>query len=230
MTSLTKTHQDKGYLYANENNYISTKCPYSRTITNSIRPVCINWNKYGERIVNFSKQHSSNNELNIPTMNSSEQKKSAEISVINLEREGDNVSDISSNDDNVSDISSDDEEIEILTTQDHQVREVELFWSTISRFRYCDRDEGYVSKNHIRLNRDEKIFIKRMLDFRFIPQMKTILDETPIHDGIDASEYNNLITHIIFKGKLFYEGIIQNPIVSLYLCNQYYPIYSWICE
>lgn len=102
------------------------------------------------------------------------------------------------------------------------------FWALISRIRCCDKDEGGMTKNNIRLNNDECRDVLLMINGKYIPELKTVLTNIPILDGIDASDYNNLLTHIIAKGRAFYNGIMENPVVSLYLCDQFYPVYTWI--
>jgi hypothetical protein len=102
------------------------------------------------------------------------------------------------------------------------------FWSYINQIRCCDKDEGRMTKNNICLSSVECQNILMSIDDKYIPELKISLTNIPIMDGIPSSDYCNLLTHIIAKGKPFYNGIIENPMVSLYLCDQFYPVYTWI--
>ena len=102
------------------------------------------------------------------------------------------------------------------------------FWHLIRRINCYDKSDGRMTKNNIVLSHNECIDVITVIDLKYIPKLKECLVDVPIMDGIDISDYNNLLTHIIAKGEAFYNGIIANPMVSLYLCDQFYPVYTWL--
>ena len=105
-----------------------------------------------------------------------------------------------------------------------------VFWALMRRVRCCDKDEGRMTKSSISLSPDDCRTVLYMINGKFLPALKTALTDIPIMDGINVSEYNDLLTHIIAKGSAFYDGMIANPIVSLYLCYQFYPVYTWLSQ
>jgi hypothetical protein len=102
------------------------------------------------------------------------------------------------------------------------------FWHLIRRINCYDKSDGRMTKNNIVLSHNECLDVITIIDLKYIPKLKECLVDVPIMDGIDISDYNNLLTHIIAKGEDFYNGIIANPMVSLYLCDQFYPVYTWL--
>ena len=137
-----------------------------------------------------------------------------------------------SNDFNINVIYKNDNEENKNTNNDNSFETIneDDFWKLIDRIRCCDRDEGIMSKNSIKLPTLECRNVLSMIDTKYIPELNAAMSDVPILDGVDISEINNLLTHIICKGKIFYNGIIENPTVSLYLCDQFYPVYTWINE
>lgn len=105
-----------------------------------------------------------------------------------------------------------------------------VFWALMRRVRCCDKDEGRMTKSSISLSPDDCRTVLYMINGKFLPALNTALTDIPIMDGINDSEYNDLLTHIIAKGSAFYDGMIANPIVSLYLCDQFYPVYTWLSQ
>lgn len=105
-----------------------------------------------------------------------------------------------------------------------------VFWELMGRVRCCDKDEGRMTKSSISLSPDDCRTVLYMINGKFLPALKTAFTDIPIMDGINVSEYNDLLTHIIAKGSAFYDGMIANPIVSLYLCDQFYPVYTWLSQ
>lgn len=103
-------------------------------------------------------------------------------------------------------------------------------WNDIASIRCCDRDEGVMTINNIRLSRDICTIILDILNDIHLPLLRDCLRNVPIMDGIEESNYNDLLTHAICKGRDFYSGIIRNPEIILYLCDQYYPIYTWLTQ
>jgi hypothetical protein len=104
------------------------------------------------------------------------------------------------------------------------------FWHIIAKIISYDRDEGIMTRNSIRLTIAECTNILAAINFKYIPELKEKLRDVPIMDGIEANDYNNLLTHIIARGKSFYIGIMNNPIVSLYICEQFYPVHTWLTQ
>ena len=111
---------------------------------------------------------------------------------------------------------------------DKQNTETQEFWNIISKVQCLDKDEGNMTRGNIRSVLPHRDMVLRLLRDKFIPKLREVLSSTPLSDGIDVDEYDNLLTHIVFKGKVFYDAIVVDPIFSLYLCNQYYPIYTWL--
>ena len=112
----------------------------------------------------------------------------------------------------------------------YQLADLTDFWRAVGLVRCLDKDEGAMTKANVRPLYSRRAIILNLLDTTFIPKLKEVLESTPLSDGIDKHEYNNLLTHIVFKGKMFYEAILIDPVISLYLCSQYYPIYDWITK
>ena len=104
----------------------------------------------------------------------------------------------------------------------------ETLWNDIASIRCYDRDEGIMTINNIRLSREKCTIIVNVLNDIHLPLLRNCLRNVPVMDGIDESNYNDLLTHVICKGRDFYSGIIRNPEIVLYLCDQYYPIYTWL--
>lgn len=105
------------------------------------------------------------------------------------------------------------------------------FWKIINKIPYYDKDENKMNINSINLK--PKI-CKKILDkinTELIPELKLSFSNISTLECMnDPNEYNNFLTHIIFKGEIFYNGIKNDPVVCLYLQSdyQYYPIYNWI--
>lgn len=102
------------------------------------------------------------------------------------------------------------------------------FWNIINKIQYYDKDESFMSKASITFSYNEKFWIRQKLNSIFIPIMKTKLSETAVLDRINIDDINNFITHIIFKGRIFYVATLNDPELSFYLCTQFYPIYDWL--
>lgn len=114
-------------------------------------------------------------------------------------------------------------------TDNTQNKELDLFWKMVYKTRCVDKDEGYMCQSSFPLNKEESSFSKYILNNKMFTHLKEVLDTTAIREVITTdNEYNDIMTHIIFKGQSFYNGIIADPTIALYLCDQYYPIYTWI--
>ena len=112
--------------------------------------------------------------------------------------------------------------------EDRMNSEISEFWRLITRVVCLDKDEGIMTPRSIGQITHQKNMILNHLNNRFIPKLKEALSNTPINDGIDQKDMNDLLTHIVFKGKAFYDAIVADPMFGLYLCDQYYPIYTWL--
>jgi hypothetical protein len=102
------------------------------------------------------------------------------------------------------------------------------FWNVIDSVIYYDRDEMHITQ--IVLLQDDRTYILQKINSTFIPILKKQLSRTAYLEGIDRLDINNFITHIIFKGRLFYTAVVKDPNLSLYLCTQFYPIYNWLSD
>ena len=108
-------------------------------------------------------------------------------------------------------------------------KDMDTFWRIMRGYRCCDLDEGHMSPSNISSSPNEARFVLGILSNRLIPKLRKELDKTAICDGLDNDvDYVNLMTHVVAKGEEFYNGILQNPVVSLYLCDQYRPINTWL--
>lgn len=110
----------------------------------------------------------------------------------------------------------------------------EDFWVNISEIKCYDKDEKKMTQSEflkmiLKKNTTHGIqYYKSWMDNIFIPRLKEKIIFINLMDFIEPSNLDDILAHIIFKGKEFYNTILQNPDVCLYLVNQYYPIYSWI--
>ena len=139
-----------------------------------------------------------------------------------------------SNDETKSDQSNDETKLNIQSDMklyienNEESRDLIYFWNIMSELNCVDSDDGHMSIRSVRLTKKQCAHSLKHLDNLFIPYLKTYLDELNILTLIGADNYKNFLTHIIAKGKNFYNYIIENPECSLYMCDQYYPIYEWL--
>lgn len=189
---------------------MTTFCDYTRITLNATRNIAINWEPNILTIVEMS---TTSKEVTLNISNSLINKpiKKNNPEYINLEN----------------DLKVEDNKGET-TIEDNLLRTA--FWTMISRINCVDRDEGLLYKNDIlrKFSMREVIFLLEQINNIYIPILKAKLNNVPLLQTIGDENYNNILTHIIVKGKIFYEGIINNPEVSLYLCNQFYPIHDWL--
>ena len=103
------------------------------------------------------------------------------------------------------------------------------FWQTIKKLNLPDPDDIEITSNYInRLSYYEKRLITNKLPF-FINKINNILGNT--NSAINTLSYeqkNNILSHIICKGKDFYLAVCGIPDIALYLINNSYPIYTWL--
>ena len=141
-----------------------------------------------------------------------------------------------SNDETESDQSNDETKLNIKIQSDMKLyienneesRDLIYFWNIMLELNCVDSDDGHMSILSVRLTKNQCAHALKHLDNLFIPYLKTYLDELNILTLMGSDNYNEFLTHIIAKGKNFYNYIIENPECSLYMCDQYYPIYEWL--
>ena len=210
MTSLVNAPDEKYFIYNNKNVYYKTEgiSGVMRRLSrkDETRYVSVDWKKYGEII----ERASEDSKISLDDIKAvDEEKKESESENIRIPRI---MSDIK-------------------------------FWNIVNSLRYVDIDERFINLSIIKLKintkKSKKILFK--LNNQFIPELKSILDAESTFSGTsissfilynDISAYENFITHIIFKGYDFYNGVKETPLLSLYLYeqNQYYPIYKWLTD
>jgi hypothetical protein len=104
-----------------------------------------------------------------------------------------------------------------------------VFWNLISRINWYDTDERSLNKQHIKraFNIDQMRSILIKMKNVYIPRLRIAVASANLEDLVEEN-FNNVLAHIIMKGKIFYNGIILLPEVSLYLCDKFYPVYDWL--
>lgn len=224
------------YIYPNENlnkrttyNYLERISAYSSRIIQSDRIVNICWKKNYKRIKEIS-QLSKETPFNIKSELLKNKKYTKQMT-----NEKKTKKENKEYDSDATNSASDIEKETIINEESDNDEEMiqeenNAFWQIIRKIMWYDRDEGIRCSNdiHRNINRIELIFIKSQINSRFIPLLKSVLLNTPLFENLDERDQYNIMTHIILKGKEFYNGIIQNPFVSLYLFEQYYPAYDWM--
>jgi hypothetical protein len=106
-----------------------------------------------------------------------------------------------------------------------------IFWGIVGRIRWFDKDESLMTKSSlIRINHFQLNIIMRSMIDKFIPELKDKLDTICLLESLSEDEHNNIMSHIIMKGRQFYDCILACPEISLYLAENYYPAYKWIAE
>lgn len=201
--------------YNNKSRYMAEYCEYNRTTRKATRPVVIDWKKSISNIISLSQLEKGINIDIQSAVKMSKKKKSTR-----KKSKSDNKSNIE-----ITKVYINDDESE---SEDHNMR-ILSFWDMLSGIRWFDKDERRMISNDLiqNVNMDQLRYIFEQIDETFIPELRTALNDVPLLQAIDDENHNNILTHIILKGKQFYEGIIQNPEVSLYLIPQYYPAYDW---
>jgi hypothetical protein len=102
------------------------------------------------------------------------------------------------------------------------------FWNIINNLQWYDRDEGMIDNITRQDILENKLFIFSNLESYFIPELKITLINLPIRTILNESEYNNFISHIVFKGTQFYNAVTESPDLCLYLLYNYHPVYNWV--
>lgn len=201
------------------NRYVSERCQYSNTTLNTNRPVEIYWKENINKIIEMSTT-SKDIKIDIATSLIPFLKIIKEKEIKNDKKKDlitrNNVSETN----NIEETKNDDEE---------QINS--SFWNMISRLRWYDRDEGMYLNPHTitrKFTRDEATFLLRCIKNIYIPKLSEKLIETNIFNIVSSASHNNILTHIILKGKVFYNAILDSPDVCLYLHDQYYQCYDWL--
>ena len=104
-----------------------------------------------------------------------------------------------------------------------------IFWQCVNSMTCYDRSEGFMSPlSFTCICKNNRSAILLYLDHRILPNLEKKL--LPIRNRISTSETNwkNFLTFIAFKGKDFYDLVIESPSVCLYIKHNYYPIYTWL--
>ena len=69
-------------------------------------------------------------------------------------------------------------------------------------------------------------FLLNIINHELIPRLKERL--FILLQLIDVNKHNNIMAHIIMKGRTFYNCVMETPSISLYLIDQYYDVYDWL--
>lgn len=204
--------------------YVSERCQYSNTTLDTNRLVEINWKENIDKIIEMS---TTSKDIKIDIAPSliqkkklSKKKKPKMIKIKDLITRK-----------NVSETNNIEETIIEETKNDDEEQINNSFWNMISRLRWYDRDENMYLNPHTitrKFTRDEATFLLRCIKNIYIPKLSEKLIETNIFSIVASASHNNILTHIILKGKVFYNAILDSPDLCLYLHDQYYPCYDWL--
>lgn len=114
-----------------------------------------------------------------------------------------------------------------ITPEDIKIA-VKRFWGLTSKCLWYDKDEILLKKENLNrfFTRDDMNFILNIMTHELIPKLKERL--TVLLQYIDVSKHNNILAHIIMKGRVFYDNVMETPSISLYLIDRYYDVYDWL--
>lgn len=102
------------------------------------------------------------------------------------------------------------------------------FWRLISKTVCLNRDEGHMTKKNIKLTPNEQSYVLDMINRKYLPELTAALNDISTSLEDNELEYKNFLTHIIFKGREFYDMALQIHDIVLYMKYIYYPIYTWL--
>jgi len=102
------------------------------------------------------------------------------------------------------------------------------FWNMIRVIRCYDKDEGLMTEKSIKLPKFKCKEIIRKINYTYMPVLKNKIEQ--YLNNIEMENRENFMTHIICKGKDFYNIILSDPSICLYLCDKYYPLHTWISD
>ena len=214
---------DSNLIYSIYNRYISAYCPYEKKTINATRPTAIYWPTNFDKIIelstmdkgiciNLAKHIQAN-----PILATKKKLKNAWLA------EGKKLSSLPND--------SEETVIPIKTTSTIvRLESIEHFWTIIGRVRWYDKDERRLTKNDLQrcITKTDIRYILTHMDNVLIPALTRAVSDGPLLQTIDQENHNNILAHIIIKGLEFYNGIMNNPDVSLYLYDQFYPVYDWL--
>ena len=201
-------------IYQKDNRYLSKYDKYTRYMYNHTRATNIDWKKNINTIIEMSIT-SSNITLDISATIELTTKRHTKKKMLNSIKK------------NTIGLTSD---VDVDNIENrYETHRNMSFWDIISLVKWYDRDEKILTKRNLsKLSQYDKRFLLNEIDIKYIPELKKALSNVPLLESVDIEHHNNILTHIIMNGKQFYEGIIQNPEVSLYLISQYYPVNDWL--
>lgn len=101
-------------------------------------------------------------------------------------------------------------------------------WRKVGRIRCVDRDEGTMTARAIRMTPHDAEIVKGWLYHECFPRLMQALEDQPIAFKDNSAVMRDFMSHIIFKGKEFYDCVIAHPSLCLYLCGNTYPIWTWL--
>jgi hypothetical protein len=224
--------------YYNTNLYIAKQCSYTGVLT-SCRTTAIDWDKSISNIISMSTLPKGNNLRIIdrivvsnqfkrrPVIKTGEQKnelirnnEQKNELIRNNEQKNEQVQD-DIQVENFSDVDEDDDD----GTENADT----VFWDIINRINWYDTDERSLNRQHIKraFNIDQMRFILSKMENVYMPRLRIAVESAHLEDLVEEN-FDNVLAHIIMKGKIFYNGIILLPEVSLYLCDKFYPVYDWL--
>jgi hypothetical protein len=194
--------------------YITEQCPHTGLYICTTRSVAIDWEKSISNIISMSTLPKCNDLRIIDRIVGSNRIK--QIPVIKTdEKKNEQV--------------QDDTLVENFNNDEDTKNDINVFWNIISKINWGDTDERSLNIQHIKrvLNINEIRFILRKMENYYMPRLRVAVESVHLEDLVEEN-FNNVLAHIIMKGKIFYNGIILLPEVSLYLCDKFYPVYDWL--
>jgi hypothetical protein len=200
--------------YNKKNLYITDQCPHNGAYICTTRDVAIDWEKSISNIISMSTLPKCNDLCIIDRIVGSNRVKRIPI-IQTDEKKNEQV--------------QDDTLVENFSNDEDTKNDITIFWNMVSKINWCDTDERSLNIQHIKraFNINEIRFILRKMENYYMPRLRAAVESVHLADLVDEN-FNNVLAHIIMKGKIFYNGIIRLPEVSLYLCDKFYPVYDWL--
>jgi hypothetical protein len=199
---------------------------YTTIIEKSSRSIAINWQEGISHIENMSVGNAVNVENPIWVIDISpeaekkrEEKKRAEKKREDKKRAESNILE--------SDVDSE-PDIENQTTWNFDEPTKKRFWEMVGSVGTCDKDDAFMDISHIDLTCENARFVLFMVNMHYLPLLKNTVDTTALEGSTDPINYDDILTHIITKGRVFYKAVLLEPSIGFYLCDNYYPIHSWL--
>ena len=104
---------------------------------------------------------------------------------------------------------------------------VKDFWNIVKKIRISEPDDIIITINNLNIAQRDISLVMSMVD-NLSKELSMIFKINNITPLIPSDQYDNLITHIIFKGYNFYSEVLNNPDICLYLIDNHYPIKDWL--